>query len=41
MQAYALAGKLSHDLQRVPGVVDAHVFQVTTRRRSTSTSTVR
>ncbi len=27
-QAYALAGKLSRDLQRVPGVVDAHVFQV-------------
>jgi len=26
--AYALAGKLVHDLQRVPGVVDAHVFQV-------------
>jgi multidrug efflux pump subunit AcrB len=27
-QAYALAARLSHDLQRVPGVVDAHVFQV-------------
>ncbi|MGA2861707.1 MAG: efflux RND transporter permease subunit [Steroidobacteraceae bacterium] len=26
--AYALAGKLAHDLQRVPGVVDSHVFQV-------------
>ncbi len=26
--AYALASKLSRDLQRVPGVVDSHVFQV-------------
>lgn len=26
--AYGLAGKLAHDLQRVPGVVDSHVFQV-------------
>jgi multidrug efflux pump subunit AcrB len=26
--AYALAGKLAHDLQRIPGVVDSHVFQV-------------
>jgi multidrug efflux pump subunit AcrB len=26
--AYALAGKLSRDLQHVPGVVDSHVFQV-------------
>jgi len=25
---YALAGKLAHDLERVPGVVDSHVFQV-------------
>src|SRR6202158_981714 len=25
---YALAGKLAHDLQRVPGVVDSHVLQV-------------
>jgi multidrug efflux pump subunit AcrB len=27
-RAYALAARLSHDLQRVPGIVDAHVFQV-------------
>jgi multidrug efflux pump subunit AcrB len=27
-QAYALAGKIAHDLQRVPGIVDSHVFQV-------------
>ena len=27
-EAYALAGKLAHDLQRVPGIVDSHVFQV-------------
>jgi multidrug efflux pump subunit AcrB len=27
-EAYALAAKLTRDLQRVPGVVDAHVFQV-------------
>ncbi len=27
-EAYALAAKLAHDLQRVPGVVDSHVFQV-------------
>jgi multidrug efflux pump subunit AcrB len=27
-KAYALATKLAQDLQRVPGVVDAHVFQV-------------
>jgi multidrug efflux pump subunit AcrB len=26
--AYALAGKLTRDLKQVPGVVDAHVFQV-------------
>jgi multidrug efflux pump subunit AcrB len=26
--AYALASKLAHDLQRVPGIVDSHVFQV-------------
>jgi multidrug efflux pump subunit AcrB len=26
--AYALANKLVHDLQQVPGVVDSHVFQV-------------
>ena len=26
--AYALAAKLSHDLQKVPGIVDSHVFQV-------------
>jgi multidrug efflux pump subunit AcrB len=26
--SYALAAKLAHDLQGVPGVVDAHVFQV-------------
>jgi multidrug efflux pump subunit AcrB len=26
--AYAIAGKLTRDLARVPGVVDAHVFQV-------------
>ncbi|HMD58222.1 MAG TPA: efflux RND transporter permease subunit, partial [Steroidobacteraceae bacterium] len=26
--AYALAGKLAHDLRSVPGVVDSHVFQV-------------
>jgi multidrug efflux pump subunit AcrB len=26
--AYGLAGRLAHDLQRVPGVVDSHVFQV-------------
>ncbi len=27
-ETYALAAKLTRDLQRVPGVVDAHVFQV-------------
>jgi multidrug efflux pump subunit AcrB len=27
-EAYALASKLAHDLQRVPGIVDSHVFQV-------------
>jgi multidrug efflux pump subunit AcrB len=27
-EAYALAAKLTRELQRVPGVVDAHVFQV-------------
>jgi multidrug efflux pump subunit AcrB len=27
-EAYALAGKLAHDLQNVPGIVDSHVFQV-------------
>jgi multidrug efflux pump subunit AcrB len=27
-EAYALAQKLSNDLRRVPGLVDAHVFQV-------------
>jgi multidrug efflux pump subunit AcrB len=27
-EAYALASKLARDLQRVPGVVDSHVFQV-------------
>src|SRR3984885_7125975 len=27
-QAYALAERLTHDLQSVPGIVDAHVFQV-------------
>ncbi|HZV20318.1 MAG TPA: efflux RND transporter permease subunit, partial [Hyphomicrobiales bacterium] len=27
-EAYALASKLSADLHRIPGVVDAHVFQV-------------
>jgi multidrug efflux pump subunit AcrB len=27
-EAYELAGKLARDLQRVPGVVDSHVFQV-------------
>src|SRR5258708_30780863 len=27
-EAYALATKLAQDLQRVPGVVDSHVFQV-------------
>jgi multidrug efflux pump subunit AcrB len=27
-RAYALAAKLARDLQRVPGVVDSHVFQV-------------
>ncbi len=27
-EAYALAGKLAHDLQQVPGIVDSHVFQV-------------
>jgi multidrug efflux pump subunit AcrB len=26
--SYALASKLAHDLKRVPGIVDAHVFQV-------------
>jgi multidrug efflux pump subunit AcrB len=26
--AYALAGKLAHDLKQVPGVVDSHIFQV-------------
>ena len=26
--AYALAGKLTHDLKQVPGVVDSHIFQV-------------
>jgi multidrug efflux pump subunit AcrB len=26
--SYALAGKLAHDLQSIPGVVDSHVFQV-------------
>jgi multidrug efflux pump subunit AcrB len=27
-EAYALAGKLARDLQKVPGIVDSHVFQV-------------
>jgi len=27
-EAYALASRLSRDIERVPGVVDAHVFQV-------------
>jgi multidrug efflux pump subunit AcrB len=27
-EAYALASKLAHDLQAVPGIVDSHVFQV-------------
>jgi multidrug efflux pump subunit AcrB len=27
-EAYALASRLSHDVARVPGIVDAHVFQV-------------
>jgi multidrug efflux pump subunit AcrB len=27
-EAYALAGRLAHDLRRVPGVVDSHVFQI-------------
>jgi len=27
-KAYALAAKLARDLQRVPGIVDSHVFQV-------------
>ena len=27
-EAYALAGQLSRDIGRVPGIVDAHVFQV-------------
>jgi multidrug efflux pump subunit AcrB len=27
-RAYALAARLAHDLKRVPGIVDAHVFQV-------------
>jgi multidrug efflux pump subunit AcrB len=27
-EAYALAAKLARDLQRVPGIVDSHVFQV-------------
>src|SRR5579859_512779 len=27
-EAYALAGRLARDLQKVPGVVDSHVFQV-------------
>ena len=27
-EAYALAGKLAHDLSGIPGVVDSHVFQV-------------
>jgi multidrug efflux pump subunit AcrB len=27
-EAYALAARLSHDIGRVPGIVDAHVFQV-------------
>src|SRR6202050_961590 len=27
-EAYALASKLARDLQRVPGIVDSHVFQV-------------
>jgi multidrug efflux pump subunit AcrB len=27
-ESYALASKLAHDLKRVPGIVDAHVFQV-------------
>ena len=27
-EAYALAAKLAHDLRRVPGIVDSHVFQV-------------
>jgi multidrug efflux pump subunit AcrB len=27
-ETYALASKLAHDLQRVPGIVDSHVFQV-------------
>jgi multidrug efflux pump subunit AcrB len=27
-EAFALAEKLAHDLKRIPGIVDAHVFQV-------------
>jgi multidrug efflux pump subunit AcrB len=27
-EAYAVAAKLAHDLQEVPGIVDSHVFQV-------------
>ena len=27
-EAYALAAKIARDLNRVPGVVDSHVFQV-------------
>jgi multidrug efflux pump subunit AcrB len=27
-ETYALASKLAHDLERVPGIVDSHVFQV-------------
>ncbi len=27
-ESYALAVKLAHDLERVPGVVDSHIFQV-------------
>jgi multidrug efflux pump subunit AcrB len=27
-ESYALASRIAHDLRRVPGIVDAHVFQV-------------
>ena len=27
-EAYSVAAKLAHDLQKVPGIVDSHVFQV-------------
>ena len=30
-EAYALAAQLSHDIGQVPGIVDAHVFQVPRR----------